>query len=141
MTTPVPEQDDPARRALAAFGADPQRWPPALRDAEHAAALPATERAAARALDDWLDALQAPAPSAALQQRLLAAMPAVLDEDRSWRRLWRDLGGWRLLGPSLACGLLLGVLLSSIDAMRVPAGEQVDLLSIGMIDSAYEDYP
>lgn len=141
MTTPAPEHDDPARRALAAFGADPQRWPPALRDAGRESALPATEHAAARVLDDWLDDLQVPAPSAALHQRLLAAMPSVLDDDRSWRRLWRDLGGWRLLGPSLACGLLLGVLLTSLEAMRAPAGEEVDLLSIGMIDTAYEDYP
>jgi hypothetical protein len=64
---------------LAAYGADPARWPAAERDAARAllarsAAARARRDAAAR-LDRLLDAVPAAAPSPALAARVLAAAP------------------------------------------------------------------
>ncbi|HYE00512.1 MAG TPA: hypothetical protein VEH84_14095, partial [Alphaproteobacteria bacterium] len=86
-----PEGDAPMdaarlRALLDAYGARPERWPPAERAAALALLAASAEARAARAeaaaLDALLDLAAAPAPSAALVGRILgdAAAP------RGWRR-------------------------------------------------------
>jgi len=65
---------DRVRALLAAYGADPERWPAAERAAAERLLADdpalASEFADARAFDSLLDALPAPAPSPALRVRL-----------------------------------------------------------------------
>ena len=99
---------------IAAYGAEPRRWPGAEREAGLAllARSPEAREAHARARDTdaLLDTLALHPTPPQLRRRLLEQAPAAR---RTWREafatLWRDLGGWQLAGPTLAAGLVLGV--------------------------------
>jgi hypothetical protein len=113
---------DQFQRMIAAYGAEPARWPSAERAeaaqylAEHAGA--SALMAAEGALDDVLDAWPAPEVSHALRERILAAAPvnrpAAARPVRAWSRLWLSgaglaaacaagaVAGATLIGPSLA---------------------------------------
>ena len=104
------------------YGSDPDRWPPAERDA----ALRLLEQsAAARELlqrQAQLDRLFAgvappPAPSPQLRRAILAAAPPQRRVESSWfAAIWAELGGARRAGPMLAAGLALGVVLTPLAA-------------------------
>ena len=113
---------DQFQRLIAAYGAEPARWPSAERAdaaqylAEHpgASALLAAEGA----LDDALDAWPAPEVSSTLRERILAdapvSRPASARPVWAWPRLWLSgaglataclagaVAGATLIGPSLA---------------------------------------
>lgn len=99
---------------IAAYGAEPRRWPEAERQQALDLLAHSPEareaQAHARATDALLDRVAVqPAPQR-LRRQLLAQVPAAR---RSWHQafasFWHDLGGWQLAGPALAAGLVLGV--------------------------------
>lgn len=101
------------RALLDSYGADPTRWPADERVAAlvllqadpQARALREEAARLDAALDGWVIA----APSAGLAARVLASAPAPREH---WlRRLWEDIGGWRLAAPAFAASLALGALL------------------------------
>jgi hypothetical protein len=102
---------------IAAYGADPSRWPQGERLAQEAvqalaAESPALAEALARAhaQDADLDAaLPVPSPSAGLRARILAQSPQ--PRRAWWRELSLALGGPRLVGPAFACAFSLGLAL------------------------------
>lgn len=104
---------------IAAYGADPARWPAAERAA---AQRRAAERDLGdeRALDALLDAYRVEGPSAALRQRVLAAAPGPRRAFRPTRLFWLSGAG---LAAACAAGVLLGVRLGG--AMASP-GVQPD---------------
>ena len=90
---------------IAAYGADPARWP----EGERAQGLRLAARsewaeplAEQRALDAALGAWSAEAPSLALRARLAAAMPDARRERRRW--WWSGAG----LAAACAAGLVVG---------------------------------
>jgi hypothetical protein len=111
---------DRARALLAAYGADPGRWPAAERAAAErlAAADPvlAAELAEAQAVDALLDALPAPAPSPALR----VALKDIPDGARlGWSgrlsSLWPFGAPWRPAAGLVAAavlGIFLGIVTS-----------------------------
>lgn len=102
---------------IAAYGADPSRWPQRERLAQEAVQALAAESPAlaealqqAHALDADLDAaLPVPAPLAGLRARILAQVPQ--PRRAWWRELGLALGGPRLVGPAFACAFSLGLAL------------------------------
>lgn len=99
---------------IAAYGAEPRRWPEAER--EQALALlgrsPQAREALARAhaTDALLDSVAVRPAPLRLRRQLLAQAPAARPHWRqAFTSFWRDLGGWQLAGPALAAGLALGV--------------------------------
>ena len=126
------------QQLIAAYGADPARWPPDERI--DPAELPGALRREVAEFDaDLLNALPDPPLPAGLRARILAAAPAVADArapapppSRSgWRELWQALGGLRLAGPAFACALSLGVGL----AWLMPSTSDT-----AYADQALEDY-
>ena len=99
---------------IAAYGAEPARWPAEHRADMQAyiAANPADVREALvveRALDEALSASPRPAPSADLAARVLAQRPAALTDIApapAWM-FWRASGPYRMAGAALACALVL----------------------------------
>jgi hypothetical protein len=99
-----------------AYGAQASRWPQAERTAalqllaESAAARALLESAAA--LDRALDEFVVAPPDPQLRARILASYSSAAP---GWREflsgLWRDLGGWGLVGPVFAASLTLGAVL------------------------------
>ena len=92
---------------IAAYGAEPARWPAGERaEAERLAsgADLAAGLEAERALDAALDAYAAEAPSLALRQRILVGAPRPRQT-----RAWRPSGGFWLSGASLAAACVVGV--------------------------------
>ena len=102
-------------QALAdAHGGDVTRWPEAERDAALSllADQPGMARsvlAAAHRLDMVLDALPAPAVSAALRERVLAGAPAVRADAATWRRWLTGAGIGLTLATACAGGVAFGV--------------------------------
>lgn len=108
--------DTRLQELLASYGADPARWPAPEREAALALlqASPAARalRDEAAALDAALDRWTVPAPGPALAAQVLAGAPRPSRERLSWlRRLWHELGGWRLAAPAFAASVALGALL------------------------------
>lgn len=95
MTAPLPEPR--VRALLAAYGADPARWPAQEREAARAAILAspalAIAQEAARRTDALVDRAADPAPSAVFLGRALAAAPK--------RRAW-PVPPWMLAGATAA---------------------------------------
>lgn len=123
---------------IAAYGADPQRWPQAERAAAQALASDPHASAVlreARALDAALDALPPVAPDVALRRSILDALPARAPG------LGQVLGeflagiGWRLAGPAfalaLAGGVAAGVLFESEPATDTDDTELLALAQLG----------
>jgi len=142
---------------IAAYGADPARWP-AGEGATLTAALQAdpalrAEWADAQALDAALASLPAPALPESLAARILQQAPAAAQAASAlsstpapaaakplpsatnrprprfgWRDLWIELGGLRLAGPAFACALSLGFGLSWLIPTRsLDASAESDL--------------
>jgi hypothetical protein len=124
----------PANRTqdlLAAYGADPARWPERPGDAPDAAEL-----AAARALDDALDRLTAPPPDPLLRTRILArvagqAQPSVTPAVLSWRS--RIVAVWQPLA-TLAAAAMLGWVVGWTDAVLDPPPITEDAVMVSMLD-------
>ncbi|MDR3513220.1 MAG: hypothetical protein P4L73_16410 [Caulobacteraceae bacterium] len=94
---------------VAAYGADPARWP-AQERAEAERLVAGADLAEARALDAALDAFRVEAPSLALRQRILATAP----RPRGGRLFkpggFRPSGVFWLSGASLAAACAVGVI-------------------------------
>jgi anti-sigma factor RsiW len=122
---------------LDAHGAAPRRWPPSQRQA--ALELIARDAAAARMhaaaeeLDADLTALPQPTLPAQLIERILATAPRRLGWRAALRQLWQDLGGLRLAGPVLACGLMAGMTWPMLDAQSPLGSEDPDLISVAQL--------
>lgn len=131
---------------LDAWGADPARWPETERDA--ALALLAQSEAARRQraqaahLDALLAGLDAPAPSGELRLRILRVAPVAGERRGSpWRRLWDELGGWRLAMPALAAALALGIGAGTqLPALAGGDDLEAELLALARLDDPYTEY-
>lgn len=132
---------------IAAYGADPARWPEPER-ALLSAAPPHDPQLAqlleqARGLDVWLGAMPAPsAPSADLAARILAAAPRAKSA-WSWRALLAELGGPRLAAPALAFAFSLGIGLALL-LPAAPATDEAGLdawLSLALLDETLDEEP
>ncbi len=105
---------DRFEQLIDAYGARPERWPPA----ERAAAeqwLAATPDALARwdearTLDEALDAWTAPTPSAALRERILATAPRPRRQPAPARIWWAGIG----LAAACAMGMVVGANLADV---------------------------
>jgi hypothetical protein len=93
------------------------RWPVEVQDAAYAWLAEAPEAAqgvlsAALALDEALDALRPPQPSAALRDRIIAAAPR---EQRGWslRRWLTGAGVGAALAAASAAGVMVGTQVST----------------------------
>ncbi len=125
-----------------AWGEDISRWPQAEQDAAFALAAedPRASDAllAAAELSLWL---QPPAaPKAALRRRILDDAQQLVGQRGFWSRLWEELGGLRLVAPTLASGLLLALLLVQLDTVSTTATEEGDLLSLALLADEEEEY-
>lgn len=130
----------------AAYGADPERWPPGERAAarlrlQQDAAAEAIRAAAA--LDRLLDLLPAPAPpDPHLRRRILAAAPTPRSGLAAWLgALWRELGGARRAGPAFALSLVLGVLLAPLAASTADDEAELALQAIVLDEDLEELLP
>lgn len=133
---------------LDAYGADPRRWPAAERAAAQALLVASPEalglQQRAALLDDALDQYTPTPPAPALHQALLAA--AVLPRRPRWRDMWadfwRDLGGWRVVGPAFAASLVLGALLPLVlDETAVDLPDEDLIAAVQMVDELPEWTP
>src|SRR5690606_16810156 len=118
---------DRFRAMLAAYGADPQRWPAAEREAATrlAAADPelAAELAEAAATDLLLDALPAPVPNPALRVRLKAIPDdATLRWTDRLAALWPFGAPWRP-AAGLVAAALVGVVVGFTAPQPTPADD------------------
>lgn len=93
--------------------------------------------------DHDIAALRAALPdapaSARLHSRILADMQLLAERTVPRASLWQQIGGWRLLGPSLAFGLMLGVSVHRLADMpteewSLESEEEFDLLQAAQLD-------
>jgi hypothetical protein len=128
------------RRLLAAYGADPVRWPEAEAPAAADLLRSTTEAQAlqreARGLDARLDCHPAPAPDPALLERTLARA-AQLEQDQPRAHLpW--LGPWpRPVWPQLAAlagAAALGLMVGWSDLLPAPAAAPPDAIALTLLD-------
>ena len=137
---------------LDAYGADPARWP--AQDPRRAAAWALIESgdaaamqslAAARALDEALDSVSAPAPSAALAGAVLHAAQRAEPEAGFWAGLFRN-PAFLKPAAALACAMLLGIVVG----LRTPvpivgvgesqvAGLETEMASLGTLEGNGDD--
>ena len=94
--------------------------------------------------DDEIAALRSVLPdapaSAPLRGRVLADMQRLAAAAAPRESLWQLLGGWRLLGPSLAFGLVLGVSLHQLaeapmEEWSLETESEWDLLQAAQLDA------
>lgn len=117
--------DDRVRALLAAYGADPDRWPAHERDAaqRRIAASPelASEVADAAALDSFLDALPTPVPSPALRAALKDIPDQAAQSWADWHAgLWPFGAPWRPAAGLVAAavvGIMVGIASPSTDTV------------------------
>jgi hypothetical protein len=139
---------DRTAHLIAAYGADPERWPAdarALAARVRAEASPALRDA--RALDAELALLQpVPAPASGLRRQILLAAAR---EPRSGTRgilellagLWRELGGARIAAPALALAIAAGIGLGWDTGPMGDADEDgEDLLLLAQFDENYSEF-
>lgn len=131
---------------IAAYGADPARWPASER--AHRADLELLDPQLAALLDEQrtLDRQLAelavvPAPSQALAARILAAAPRPARPRWSWSALLSELGGPRLAGPALACALSLGLGLALLLPTTPSSDDAVveDWLALALLDEGVDE--
>jgi negative regulator of sigma E activity len=127
------------RRITEAYGASPERWPRAERDAARAL-LDAREPEAlaaladARALDGLLDAHAVAAPSDALARRIIASAPRRMP---FWRRPRIWFSGVGFVGAG-AAGIAAGALVVSLLApAQLPQAPQAPQAAHGWVDQSY----
>lgn len=135
---------------VAAYGARPDRWPTAERQAaEILLAGSATARAlldGAAALDGLLDTVPAPAPSPAVRAAILAAAPRAATPSlvgrlaEAWRTFSGELGGFRVAGPALAASLLLGIVVGGVMSESAGRAADPDLLQLALLDDTFVEY-
>ncbi len=115
---------------IAAYGAEPSRWPAAERGAamayqhQHPDALSGEQ-----ALDEALDAWRPAPASVALRERILAAAPKPARPRWSWRQVWLPGAG---LAAACAAGAVVGATLvgpSLANAFPSGRGETAGILS------------
>lgn len=117
---------------IAAYGAEPTRWPAAEREAA-LAFLSAHPDAGAmaeveRALDDALDGWKAQFPTMALRNAILAASPPFRQRPRlNWRRMWLSGAGLAAAG---AAGVMVGVGLIGPNLAGAYPGERAEAAGV-----------
>lgn len=112
--------DDKRMRAIiAAYGADPARWPEDAR----ADSAPATDLVREQALDAWLDRLPALAPSPGLAARITAA--AARTRQRGRFGPWLPAGAWRWLVAN-AAGMAAALAAGFIIAQAAQPSDMLD---------------
>lgn len=131
---------------IAAYGAEPGRWPAAERDA--AASLLARSHAArdlaeeAAALDTLLDAIPSLSSTPALRAAVLAAAPRPAPPPLfarlrdGWRILSGEFGNVPAMSSLLAASLVLGVLAGGILAGTPVAESDPDLMQLALYDES-----
>lgn len=147
-STPAPIDSARIAALVAAYGADPSRWPAAERDAHASAGANAEEALReAAALDAMLASLRdTPPPAADLRRRVLLAVaaqprPAARGFLAGLRELWRELGGARIAAPAFAMAMAVGLGLGWATMPAVAdAGEPEDLLAIAQFEDTYEEF-
>jgi hypothetical protein len=82
--------------------------------------------------------------SARLRSRILADMQQMAERAAPRASLWQQIGGWRLLGPSLAFGLMLGVSVHQLaevpmEEWSLDSEEEWDLLQAAQLEPGWED--
>lgn len=136
---------------LAAYGANPVRWPEEEAGALAMRADLHAQAAQERALDEMLDAYKVDAPDAALHARILAAYAAQTEmrPARQSAGFWRGLAGalwpegpsWVPMG-TCAAALLLGLYIGASGALTAMSSDpqtERALLSLAMADSVFEE--
>ncbi|MFT4257505.1 MAG: hypothetical protein QM599_11175 [Pseudoxanthomonas sp.] len=116
---------EPTKRWLQAYGADPQRWPRNGIDATQAAPSPPDDefiasRRDAEQLDALLSDYRITPADAALQWRILAALPAAASARSHDRTRWSWWPAASFAGLA-AAGVLAGMLLSLAILPPLPA--------------------
>ncbi|WP_119460427.1 hypothetical protein [Rhodospirillaceae bacterium SYSU D60014] len=134
----------------AAYGARPDRWPAAERDAANAlladSAAARTLLEGAAALDGLLDMVPAPAPAPTMRAAILAAAPRAATLSlagrlaEAWRAFSGEFGGFRAAGPVLAASLLLGVAAGSLLSDGAGGASDPDLLQLALLDEQFAEY-
>lgn len=118
---------------IAAYGAEPSRWPAAEREAATAYLGRRPDALGAeQALDEALDAWRPAPASAALRERILAAAPRPAPTRWSWRQVWLPGAG---LAAACAAGAVVGATLvgpSLANAFPSGHGEAAGILSDGV---------
>ncbi|MBB5519363.1 hypothetical protein [Amphiplicatus metriothermophilus] len=136
-----------AKACVAAFGADPARWPAEDQSLyvrfENDPAFAAALRSAAR-LDDALDSYAAPEISEAAKARLLARAPTgstpSLRERASAERLIKVLRRRLIPASALAATCAIGFAVGALDAQRAGAADEEALVyAEAAIDAAFQE--
>lgn len=136
------------RALIAAYSANPVRWPLAERPAAEALLTRSPEARAALAdaepLDTLLDTVPALSPSPALRAAVLADMPRSVRSGRG--KLWRGLrdmlsefGALPAVRPLLFASLLLG-LFAGYFSEDSTSDTNTDLVQLAVYDGAYSEY-
>jgi hypothetical protein len=134
------------RTLIAAYGADPARWPLAERPAAKTLLARSPEARAALAdaepLDTLLDAVPALSPSPALRAAVLAGMPRRERSGRigwweSARELLQEFGGLPGVRPLLLASLLLGLFAGGYLDTGSDAESGSDLIQLAVYDGNY----
>jgi hypothetical protein len=137
------------RALIAAYGANPARWPLAERPAAEALLARSPEARAALAdaepLDTLLDAVPALSPSPALRAAVLADMPRMARSGRiGWwanaRALLVEFDGLPAVRPLLAASLLLGLFAGGYLGSDSETESDSDLVQLAIYDDGYTEY-
>jgi hypothetical protein len=132
---------------IAAYGADPERWPEAEREAGRVALATARtdDLHGAVQLDAQLDALALPPVSPDLRRRVLLAVAREPRRagvfSRLWlRELWEELGGARIAAPALAMALGAGLGLGWLTPpSAADEADPEDLIALVQFDDSYAE--
>jgi hypothetical protein len=137
------------RTLIAAYGANPARWPLAERPAAEAFLARSPEARAALAdaepLDTLLDAVPALSPSPVLRAAVLADMPRLTRSGRigwwdSLRSLLIEFGGLPAVRPLLIASLMLGLFAGGYLGTESDSDSGSDLLELAVYDGSYPEY-
>jgi hypothetical protein len=141
---------DRFRAIVAAYGAEPARWPAAERAGCESLLTVSIEARAlvgeAASLDAALDALPAFHPTPAMRTAALAAAPrsappsfvARLREGCS--EIFGELGGWRMAGAALTASLLLGIVSGGLLSEGSVQEYSPGLLQLALLDDGFSEY-
>jgi hypothetical protein len=134
------------RTLIAAYGANPARWPLAERPAAEALMARSPEARAALAdgapLDALLDAVPALSPSPALRAAVLADMPHPEHSRRvgwwdSVRALMEEFAGLPAIRPLLLASVLLGIFAGGYLDTGSETESGSDLIQLAVYDGSY----
>ena len=134
------------RTLIAAYGANPARWPLAERPAAEALMARSPEACAALAdaepLDTLLDAVPALSPSPALRAAVLVGMPRRERSSRigwweSARALVQEFGSLPAVRPLLLASVLLGIFAGGYLDTTSDTESGSDLIQLAVYDGSY----